>query len=156
MKVVLGPRWLASGKLLPMLTLQFWVCCCMLDVSNKLTNFTTAVVAYDFLLTFPDEIRIMWKCPVTGSKILFIANRYLYLLFATVRIGSDVAVGLSNQVGPICAHHEDSFICTQRYALHLDEMMNLFEASVMTHIQLLTYPTLELCFGCTSQSRRQW
>lgn len=37
----------------------------------------TAFWAYDYLLTLPDEFRLIWKKRVTGPAIIFMLTRYL-------------------------------------------------------------------------------
>ncbi|GJE96173.1 hypothetical protein PsYK624_123660 [Phanerochaete sordida] len=39
----------------------------------------TALVVYEYLLTFQDEIRMIWRRKWTGATALFVANRYLLI-----------------------------------------------------------------------------
>lgn len=38
-----------------------------------------AVLIYDHLLTFSEEIRVIWPTRLTSTKLLFILNRYVSL-----------------------------------------------------------------------------
>lgn len=44
-------------------------------------------VLYDYILTFGDEVELFWGKRLTGSTVLFMANRYLGLclwLYVTI------------------------------------------------------------------------
>ena len=36
---------------------------------------------YDYIITFGQEIELFWTMNITGATILFVANRYITLLF---------------------------------------------------------------------------
>ncbi|KAF9073423.1 hypothetical protein BDP27DRAFT_301139 [Rhodocollybia butyracea] len=40
----------------------------------------------DLFLTLPTEIRAIWSSPLTGSSILFVLNRYSFLLHAAIQL----------------------------------------------------------------------
>ncbi|KAI0758231.1 hypothetical protein C8Q74DRAFT_1210254, partial [Fomes fomentarius] len=42
------------------------------------------LLAYEYIITFDCEMKLFWKRSITGSSILFIANRYLSLVFAAL------------------------------------------------------------------------
>ena len=42
----------------------------------RLTNLLTALLLYDFLLTFPLETSQIWRGNVNVMKVLFVLNRY--------------------------------------------------------------------------------
>lgn len=39
-----------------------------------------AMVAYEYLITFNQEVTFFWRCKMMGTTILFLAARYLALL----------------------------------------------------------------------------
>ncbi|KAI0338609.1 hypothetical protein BDW22DRAFT_689002 [Trametopsis cervina] len=39
-----------------------------------------ALALYDYLLTFSQEIEMIWRRPLTGASVLFMLNRYLSLV----------------------------------------------------------------------------
>ena len=41
---------------------------------------------YDYLLTLPSEVSVMWSARFSIPKLLFFTNRYAYLLFCTLTI----------------------------------------------------------------------
>ena len=44
----------------------------------------TAIAIYDWFLTSSDEIRVVWSRKMTGAKVLFVLNRYLWIaMFVT-------------------------------------------------------------------------
>jgi len=47
---------------------------------------TTAMWAYDFLLTFGQEVSHIWTRNATGTSILFVLNRYLFLFYNVVNV----------------------------------------------------------------------
>lgn len=73
---------------------------CILRVQDS-CNFTTAVVVYDWLLTFPDEFRLIWKRKLTGARILFLLNIYLFLSFNLTQVINDRALGFSDNVSTL-------------------------------------------------------
>lgn len=40
---------------------------------------TTALLYYDFLLTLPDEIRLVWQAPIRLATVLYLLVRYISL-----------------------------------------------------------------------------
>ena len=57
-----------------------------------------AVITYDWLLTLPNEIHIIWKHPVKGANILYIVNRYSYIVFYVLSMPVEFVPILSNKV----------------------------------------------------------
>lgn len=45
---------------------------------------STPLYLYDFLLTFSDEVRYIWRRRLTGATVLYLVNRYAALLACTV------------------------------------------------------------------------
>lgn len=39
-----------------------------------------ALLAYEFLITFDQEVEMFWVRKMTGASVLFLSNRYLLLL----------------------------------------------------------------------------
>ena len=60
-----------------------WVCL-------NLRGPTLAVVIFDWVLPFSSERQIMWTRPWTGTKILFLLNRYSFIGFYIPQIMSDI------------------------------------------------------------------
>lgn len=67
-------------------------------MESKLTQLWTAIFVYDWLLTFSAEIRLIWSRKITGAKILFLANRYIFMAFVVSTIVDDHALGVSDDV----------------------------------------------------------
>lgn len=59
----------------------------------------TVIIIYDWLLTLSDEVRLVWNGKMTGAKVFFLANRYIYIVSHTIQIVCDQVVGASNSVG---------------------------------------------------------
>ena len=57
-----------------------------------------AVTMYDWFLTFSDEVRIMWKRPMNGAKVLFILNRYIYVAYYITAIMDNFSSHASDKV----------------------------------------------------------
>ena len=60
-----------------------------ININRTEEVFDVVVTVYDIVLTFPDEFRIMWKRPITGAKVLFFLNRYLFLVMMVIQTMSD-------------------------------------------------------------------
>lgn len=41
-----------------------------------------ALIFYEYLATFPAEVRYFWRRRITGASLLFFANRYLVLVYS--------------------------------------------------------------------------
>lgn len=61
------------------------------------TPFTAAAV-YDFVLTFSDEIRFIWRRQITGAKILFLLNRYVFIAYTVTEVISGFPTEVSTAV----------------------------------------------------------
>ena len=64
----------------------------------SLQTLDAGVVAYDFLLTIPDEVRVMWTRPLTGAKILFFLNRYLFVTSNIIQVAFITAAHTNDRV----------------------------------------------------------
>lgn len=64
------------------------------DASNRLA----AVTAFDWLVTFSDEIRLMWSRRMTGAKVLFLLNRYLWMISTILQVMLDLWAEPDNAV----------------------------------------------------------
>ena len=62
-----------------------------------MTSFT-AVIINDWILTLPDEIRVIWSGKMTGAKVLFLLNRYLWIALYVVSVMGDQLMGVSDIV----------------------------------------------------------
>lgn len=62
------------------------------------SNYLEAVTAFDWLLTCSDEIRLIWSRKLTGVKVLFFLNRYLWIIAMILQIMSDNWVEPDNAV----------------------------------------------------------
>lgn len=51
-----------------------------------MTAARVALWAYDYLLTFDQEVSHIWSRPITGTAILFILNRYVFLVFNVLNV----------------------------------------------------------------------
>ncbi|KAJ2926467.1 hypothetical protein H1R20_g10622, partial [Candolleomyces eurysporus] len=54
-----------------------------------------ALLVADFLHTFPDEVQLMWKAPVSLVKILFFFLRYFSLVQGTFSLTYSIPINLS-------------------------------------------------------------
>lgn len=54
-----------------------------------------AVVIYDWSLTFPDEVRLMWRNKLSGAKVLYFLNRYSAVALFATTVMSDNFKGVS-------------------------------------------------------------
>ena len=44
-----------------------------------MSSVTLVLLTYEYLITLSMEVQLFWKLPITGSSVVFIANRYLPL-----------------------------------------------------------------------------
>lgn len=58
----------------------------------------TAITVYDWILTLPLEIRVIWSRKMTGAKVLFLLNRYIWIANFMVVVMVDQWVGVSDAV----------------------------------------------------------
>ena len=47
---------------------------------------TTALYLFDYLLTLPQEINNIWRCKTTTATVLFLLNRYLFMISRCFRL----------------------------------------------------------------------
>ena len=64
------------------------------QISGHLMPFP-ALFCYDFLLTIPDEARLVWQQKISSASILFILNRYLVLVVVLLTTGGFLHQGIS-------------------------------------------------------------
>lgn len=58
---------------------------------NRVTILNRALISpvlyiYDYLLTLSDEVSAIWPSKFTGAKLIFLLNRYSFLLSCTISI----------------------------------------------------------------------
>lgn len=69
------------------------------DVLNQLIFLIeTAAVVYDWILTLPDETRLIWKGKISGAKVLFLLNRYLFIACYVTGVLADQFDGAQDTV----------------------------------------------------------
>ena len=62
-----------------------------------------AFVAFEYLITFDQEVNLFWKRKITGATILFFFNRYIVLLLYVMNISGSGSLSKSVQVSlPAC------------------------------------------------------
>lgn len=59
-----------------------------LHASHESNLIIEVLVIYDWLLTFSDEIRLIWRLRLTGAKLLFVLNRYIFLAASLAAFGA--------------------------------------------------------------------
>ncbi|KAF9064640.1 hypothetical protein BDP27DRAFT_1450649 [Rhodocollybia butyracea] len=52
----------------------------LIQTGSYVTLSSFVLLSYDFLLTLPTELRLIWSRQLTGSSMIFILNRYIGLL----------------------------------------------------------------------------
>lgn len=65
----------------------------------------TAITVHDWILTLPLEIRVIWSWKMTGAKVLFLSNRYLWIASCLVEVMADQWVGVSDAVSTSVRSH---------------------------------------------------
>ena len=55
----------------------------------------TAYFIYEFLITFDSEVELFWKGRFSGATVLFLANRYIFLVEILIGL-----VGYSESLTP--------------------------------------------------------
>lgn len=91
----------------------------------------TAVIVYDWILTFPEEIRVIWTRKMTGAKILFLLNRYLWVAGYLLQLMFDFYVGLSNTVS-ISDHDYDMTVILNRSSGVRSGLYDYLQYTLMT------------------------
>ena len=61
-----------------------------------------ALLAYEWCITFPDEVNLFWRNKKSLATWLFVLNRYLPLLYQTMLWVNDVVI--SEKVCTPCAY----------------------------------------------------
>ena len=59
----------------------------------------TALILYDYILTFSQEVRWVWKQKITGASVIFFVNRYFMLVQVALVVTTNFA-WLSVEVRP--------------------------------------------------------
>ena len=57
-----------------------------------------AFVAFEYLITFDQEVNFFWKRKITGATILFFFNRYIVLLLYVMNISGSGSLSKSVEV----------------------------------------------------------
>ena len=52
----------------------------MTEISCLADTYVAAILAYDYLLTFPREVQFVWTRKFSPATALFLLNRYLIVL----------------------------------------------------------------------------
>ncbi|TDL18915.1 hypothetical protein BD410DRAFT_792702 [Rickenella mellea] len=69
---------------------------------NYVNVASTALLAYDFLLTLGDEIRLMWSARWNASKLLFFATRYPVFIHCSLDLAMYLSPSMSsNMCAPV-------------------------------------------------------
>ena len=61
-------------------------------------TFATALLFFDFLLTFPDEVQRIWRRRVTGATVIFCLTRYAAVLERVVLLVSVLIPTMEDEV----------------------------------------------------------
>ncbi|OJT13584.1 hypothetical protein TRAPUB_9865 [Trametes pubescens] len=61
----------------------------------------SAVVFYEYVISFDDEVRLVWRRKITGASVIFFLNRYLLVLQSVITVASYWPVSNPQRVGPI-------------------------------------------------------
>ena len=64
---------------------------------------------YDYVLTLPSEVTLMWKSKPTGAMILFLVNRYSFIVDWIFNVVSSIIETRDIKVRMLCFHPE--FYC---------------------------------------------
>lgn len=64
------------------------------------------IAIYDWILTVSDEIRVIWARKMTGAKVLFLLNRYLWIASSVVSVLADHLGGIGNSVSILIWIHD--------------------------------------------------
>lgn len=65
---------------------------------DGIDRISTAASVFDWFLTFSDETRLMWTRKMTGAKMLFLLNRYLFIASCALTVMFDQFTRLSELV----------------------------------------------------------
>ena len=63
---------------------------------GPLTCFLSALIFYEYAITFNNEVRLIWRRRITAASVLFFLNRYIMILDNIVTLISFPA--MSNRV----------------------------------------------------------
>ena len=53
---------------------------------SSVANVLVGLILYEYCLTFSEEVECIWRRPVSGGTVIFLLNRYVTLLYRTLRI----------------------------------------------------------------------
>ncbi|KAI0740458.1 hypothetical protein C8Q76DRAFT_194342 [Earliella scabrosa] len=59
-------------------------------IANLCGNAATAILLYEYLATFSDEVNLFWRKEWTATSVFFFLNRYVPLLATTVNYVTSV------------------------------------------------------------------
>ncbi|RPD54511.1 hypothetical protein L227DRAFT_657568 [Lentinus tigrinus ALCF2SS1-6] len=62
-------------------------------VANDCEIAAMAFIAYEYLLTWDQEVNLFWRRKFTGASVLFFLNRYILLLFCEMYGGATFTLG---------------------------------------------------------------
>ncbi len=71
---------------------------------------TAAVVFYEYVISFDDEVRLVWRRKITGASVIFFLNRYLLVLQSVITVASYWPVSNPVCLLTVCAQH-DTYAC---------------------------------------------
>jgi hypothetical protein len=97
-----------SGELVPLLSTH------LLDAQAYTTAVALAILVYDYLLTFSDEVRYIWRRPISNIKVLYVIMRYSVLAAELVYFQGGVPTGVC-----MCQTQHVSFTALSGLANHL-------------------------------------
>ena len=63
----------------------------------------TALVVFEYIITFGTEVQLFWGRRVTGASILFFINRYMRLAYALLCVTTYLPISATALVSP-CMH----------------------------------------------------
>ncbi|KAF5367710.1 hypothetical protein D9758_009839 [Tetrapyrgos nigripes] len=76
-----------------------------------------ALVFYDYILTFSEEYRLIWKKPKNWTTGLFFINRYLIFVESVVTLYGHVGTNVSTNILCIVSQHQSRFLGSCRFVL---------------------------------------
>ena len=63
----------------------------------------------DFIQTLPTEINVVWSRPLSGTALIFLVNRYSFLIYQCIQLFGEMPGTTSNSMQVVCSldsgHH---------------------------------------------------
>lgn len=108
-----------------------------------------AVVIYDWSLTFPDEIRLIWRNKLTRAKVLFLVNRYFFIIFYIIQAAAYL-LAMSNAVSKYVLLPSCNVMSHFSSRRGRSEPLSLFRTpfELLSHIAVLDLRLLVLSLAC--------